>query len=141
MSQPRSRPPLATILCLFEFSLPVFAVGGYYATKHIQSVYPGIQLTTYPFEAPISILQCIFAVGAGAALWRMSRFAFVLFAARCGLAVLAFFLFFSQVDATIPEAGLPFTRYLGPLSLVAVSAVFTLWTYQLTAQNGQPSNS
>jgi hypothetical protein len=141
MPQPRSRPPLATILCLFEFSLPVFAVVGYYATKHLQSAYPGIQQATYRFEAPISILQCIFAVGAGAALWRMSRFAFVLFAARCGLAVLAFFLFFSQVGVTVSEAGLPFTRYLGPLSVVAASAVFTWWVYQLTAPKGQPSRS
>src|ERR1039458_3386572 len=137
MSEHPSRPPLATALSLYEFSIPVLVVAGYYAAKHLQSAY-GIQQTTYAFKAPISIFQCIFAVAAGAALWRMSRFAFVFFGTRCGLAVLASFLFFSHANAAAHETGLRFAGYLGPLTVVAASAMFTWWVYQLTAAKSRP---
>jgi hypothetical protein len=77
------RTPLVAMLCWWEFATPIFALGSFYLSTHLDAIYPQhLDKAVLPHRELLMVLRYVLSVGGAAALWRMSRLAVPLYAAR-----------------------------------------------------------
>jgi hypothetical protein len=167
VTEPRpARPPLATIICIYEIVIVAFAVASHFFARYLifNSANTARHYHSYPIQSnPIITLQSVLgwlsyalAITAAVALWQMHRSAFVLFLTRFALGVALtvsrlprFMQLVVRTQALRPPengalAVLKFALWIAwavSAALVALNTLFAWYAYKITSQQDQPSLS
>jgi hypothetical protein len=148
-----TRPPLATIICIYEVCIAAFAVANPFLVRLL--IAHNASMARRPHPSPVFTLQSelgwlhsALAVAAAVALWQMRRSAFVLFLGRF---VLGLFLSLSRLprflqltahtralrppgsDASAILTLILWIIYAITVALLALNAVFAWYAYRITA--------
>jgi hypothetical protein len=98
MNESRSiRPPLATIICIYEGFIAVFALASPFLVRYLISSNESIarhphSSAIFTLHSALGWLGIALAVAAAVALWQMRRVAFVLLSTRFAISLVSLFL-------------------------------------------------
>lgn len=119
----RARPPLATVICIYEVATVLLGIVSYCFLTYSQRIHPSVTDYTTPLlQSVVMWLRYVFALTAAIALWQMRRSAFYLLAGRAAIALVLFLV--SLLPSTPPFP----THHAYPISKTIVDGVIRIFT-------------
>ena len=119
----RARPPLATVISIYEVATVLSGIVSYCFLTYSHSINPSLADYTTPLLQSVVIwLRYVLALTAAIALWQMRRAAFYLLAGRAAIALVLFLV--SLLPSTPPFP----THHAYPISKTAVDGVIRVFT-------------
>ncbi|MGA7159060.1 MAG: hypothetical protein WBY53_19600 [Acidobacteriaceae bacterium] len=152
------RPPLATLVCIYEVFIVVFAIAAHYWLIYMTNL-ANQRYPNHPFlhihsptllQSTASWLSYILALAAAIALWRMLRAAFVLLASRFLISLIWFIVGLTRISATPIHLSASAARLMSPTELrligfgigfiaLMLSASIAWYAYDVTKTQMEPS--
>jgi hypothetical protein len=136
---PGQRPPLATIICLWEFLASSVALAGQFVTVYYNSstMIAGIEIVHAHYSLTAAVeatLVSLLGIAAAVALWRMSRLAFYIFAAKYSLALVASVLFdlYRSAHLATQSSAMRTSVYLYQAIAFGISAAILWYVQKIT---------
>jgi hypothetical protein len=130
---PGVRPPLATMICFWEFLAPVLWLYDRFYFPHAYHSAHIAPAPADPVAAGSQILQSVLSVAAGVALWRMMRLAYPLFAVKFVLSYAAWiFLLQRHTRPPIPRLGMRIAVDVLEVAVFALSAAVVWYVHDIT---------
>jgi hypothetical protein len=138
------RPILATVVCIYEASIVLLDVVGYFSLKFLVPLTTNAAVHYHPTlrAGLISWVSCLLALAAAITLWQMRRSAVVFLGARFGMDLVLFVVgLFHPIHATTQPHS---TQALSPSSIahafrivgviaLALSGFIAWYAYKITS--------